>query len=200
MSTERDQGNGAADRPVLLEPGAPADAAGADEVDVRDRGGRGLGFDAFYGMHRDDIGRALAFTLGSTSLAEEAVDEAMARAFQRWSTVGSYENPAGWVYRVGLNWSRSWKRSAFRRLRREEKAAQFVAATTPEPAAGESSDLFDALDTLSIDHRSVVVLRHYCDWSVSETATALDISEGTVKSRSARALAQLRVVLKEEVS
>lgn len=153
-------------------------------------------FDDFYGASRDKIARALAFSIGSVSLAEEATDEAMARAFQRWSTVGSYENPAGWVYRTGLNWARSWRRSAFRRRRREERVSIDL-TTTNEPMSGESDDLLRALDSLSLDHRSVVVLRHYCDWSVSETAAALGISQGTVKSRNARALEQLRFVLQE---
>ena len=43
--------------------------------------------------------------------------------------------------------------------------------------------------------RAVVVLRYLCEWSVSETATALGIAEGTVKSRLARALARLNVAM-----
>lgn len=151
-------------------------------------------FDEFYSLHRDGVAKALAFTVGSASLAEEATDEAMARAYQKWSEVGAYDNPSGWVYRTGLNWARSWRRSAFRRQRREVHVATDLQTTAPA-ASGESSDLFRALDALSHEHRSVVVLRHYCDWSVSATAEALDISEGTVKSRNARALEQLRRVM-----
>ena len=148
-------------------------------------------FDAVYRQHRNEIGSALAFTLGSKSLAEEAVDEAMARAFQRWKTVGAYENAAGWVYKAGLNWGRSWQRSMFRRKRREDLVSQSVPTTTTE-LTGVRSELMEALIDLSVDQRAVVVLRFYCDWSVSDTAEALDVSEGTVKSRSARALEKLR--------
>jgi len=181
---------------IRFTPGAISDAEVIEDLHATpvDQGG----FDEFYKSHRDEIGRALAFTLGDTGLAEEAVDEAMARAYQRWSSVGAYDSPAGWVYRAGLNWGRSWKRSAFRRQRREEKVA-VPEMGIPAPSSGESSYLFDALAQLPIKQRSVVVLRHYCDWSVEETAAALDISEGTVKSRSARALAQLRTTLAKEV-
>jgi len=147
-------------------------------------------FDAFYRAHRNEIGSALAFTLGSKALGEEAVDEAMARAYQKWKTVGAYESPAGWVYRAGLNWGRSWQRSMFRRNRREELVARSTATSTE--LTGVRSELMEALSELSMNQRAVVVLRYYCDWSVTETAEALDISEGTVKSRSARALDQLR--------
>ena len=58
-------------------------------------------FAEFYDTHRDEVVRALTFTVGSLSLAEEAADEAMARAYQKWSEVSGYANPSGWVYRVG---------------------------------------------------------------------------------------------------
>ena len=71
-------------------------------------------FEEFYREQRAPIGRALALTLRDPQLASEAVDEAMARAYQRWSRVQSLDNPGGWVYRVGLNWSRSILRRALR--------------------------------------------------------------------------------------
>jgi len=154
-------------------------------------------FDAFYNAHRNEIGSALAFTLGSKELGEEAVDEAMARAYQRWKTVGTYESPAGWVYRAGLNWGRSWQRSMFRRKRREELVTRSTSPSTE--LTGVRSELIEALSELSIQQRAVVVLRYYCDWSVGATAEALDISEGTVKSRSARALEQLRGSLGDSI-
>ena len=156
-----------------------------------------------YTTHRDEVVRALAFTVGSLSLAEDAADEAMARAFQKWSEVSRFENPAGWVYRVGLNWSRSWKRSAQRRKRREEKVAHSDLRTTSagtQVPLSDSQVLIDALAQLSVEQRAVVVLRHYCDWSVAEVAAALGISEGTVKSRSNRGLEKLRAILDEEVN
>lgn len=147
-------------------------------------------FDTFYTKHRNEIGSALGFTLGSQALGEEAVDEAMARAYQQWKKVGQYENAAGWVYRAGLNWGRSWQRSMFRRKRREESVARSAETTTE--LTGVRPELMEALSDLSIDQRAVVVLRYYCDWTVEDTATALDITEGTVKSRSSRGLERLR--------
>lgn len=152
-------------------------------------------FDNFYQAHRNEIGRALTFTLGQPSLALEAVDEAMARAFQKWPDISTYENPAGWVYRTALNWARSWRRSAFRRNRREEKVALSESGLLDTSIPDMHPELFSALSQLSLDQRSVVVLRYYCDWSVADTALALNISEGTVKSRTARGLSQLRAVV-----
>jgi RNA polymerase sigma factor (sigma-70 family) len=52
-----------------------------------------------------------------------------------------------------------------------------------------------ALAQLGPRQRAVVVLRYYCDLSVSDTATVLDCSTGTVKSQATRALATLRRLL-----
>ena len=147
----------------------------------------GLGFDAFYENHRDDVGRCLAMTLGDAALGFDAADEAMARAYQRWDQIRSGPNPSGWVYRTGLNWARSWLR---RRRRSSEKAPLLARPDSHTPHLVDT-DLADALDLLSDDHRAVVVLRYFYDWSVDQTAEALDISAGTVKSRLSRALDQL---------
>ena len=63
----------------------------------------GPNFDDFYRAHAGSIGRALEITLGDPELAEDATNEAMARALQRWRRVSKYDNAPGWVYRVGLN-------------------------------------------------------------------------------------------------
>lgn len=141
-------------------------------------------FDAFYRDHRAPITRALALTLGDTALAAEAADEAMLRAYQRWSRIGHYDNPAGWVYRVGLNWSRSWLRKG-RRIQLGTEVDDGVVDDLADPG------LAAAVRGLSVKLRSVVVLRYYLDWSTEATAAALGVAEGTVKSRLSRALEQL---------
>lgn len=149
-------------------------------------------FDAFYLEHRDQIGRALAFTVGDVTLGFEAADEAMARAYARWPAVAGYANPTGWVYRTGFNWATSF-------LRRRTRAARhnrFPIGEDVAPVAPDV-DLAAALARLPAHHRAVVVLRYFCDWSVADTAEALGVPPGTVKSRLARALDQLRIELGE---
>ncbi len=143
-------------------------------------------FEEFYARHRDPIGRALAITLRDDELAADALDEAMARAYQRWGQVGGCDNPAGWVYRVGLNWARS----ALRRLTRPGRAPR--AFDVVSASAAFDADLDRALRQLLVDHRAVVVCRFYIGYSEAETAEALGIRPGTVKSRLSRALDSLR--------
>lgn len=151
-------------------------------------------FDRFYRLEADRVHRALSVTLGDVHVAREATDEAMARAWGRWSRVGSFENPGGWVYRVGLNWATS----RWRKLRREHPlAVDEVGPAVTEREPAESAAIL-ALAQIPIDQRAVVVCRVLLQFSTAETATALGVAEGTVKSRLSRALLALRTRLAAE--
>jgi RNA polymerase sigma factor (sigma-70 family) len=149
-----------------------------------------LPFEEFYREQRGPIGRALALTLRDATLASEAVDEAMARAYQRWSRVQALDNPGGWVYRVGLNWSRSILRRTLR------PAPVWVTNTAIVAERGGLDPTIDrALAELSIEQRAVVVCRLLIGYSEAQTAAALGVRPGTVKSRLARATARLQSLL-----
>jgi len=142
------------------------------------------GFAAFYRACRTEVARALILATGDRDLGSEAADEALARALERWADVKDFENPQGWVFRVGLNWARS------RLRRRSMPATPFYEGRhfdeLPEP------ELLEAVGQLPFDHRSVVIARFFLDWSIEQTAQALDLPEGTVKSRQVRALKRLQ--------
>lgn len=170
--------------------GAFGTAVAASSTDAH---AAGPSFAAFFSAHRNRLVRALAMTLGDSGLAAEAVDEAMTRAVQRWSKVSTYAKPEAWVYRVAYNWATS----RFRRIKRDREYAPRIARpdATTDPEFDPSIE--DALASLSDDHRSVLVLRYFYDWDVQATADALEISPGTVKSRTSRALDLMAVRLRE---
>lgn len=146
------------------------------------------GFDDFFHQHHATIVRALGIALGDEHLGRDAASEGFAKALHRWSRVRRYDNPAGWVYRVGLNWGRSrWRKT------RREVAEHAAEGAEPARSATEPRDprILPALRELSVDHRVVVVARYYLDWSEQQIADALDIRPGTVKSRLSRALDRL---------
>lgn len=150
---------------------------------------QGDSFENFYRGQVDSLYRALAVTLGDFGVAREVTDEAMLRAYTRWEVVGAYDNPAGWVYRVGLNLATS----RWRRTRRERPLSYLEGVASvqdsPDPAGLVA---LGALAGLSVRYRVVVVARVLLDLSTRETAALLDLPEGTVKSRLARALESLR--------
>ena len=149
-------------------------------------------FASFYEAEAESLHRALRATVANPVIAREAVDEAMARAYERWGVVSTYDAPAGWVYRTALNWSISW----WRKHRREEP---LPATDLRHGASGEldaeGALALDALRQLPLDQRSVVVCRVLLDLDTRATAVALAIAEGTVKSRLSRGLDALRTTL-----
>lgn len=150
-------------------------------------------FAEFYRGHLGKVHRALALTLGNDDLAREAADEAMTRAYAHWRKVRDLDNPAGWVYRVGLNWATSWwRKTRWERNRLHDGLPRPVEAADPTALAARV-----AVERLPLKQRSVVVCRVLLDFSTVETATALGISEGTVKSRLSRALTTLRQAMEE---
>lgn len=147
-----------------------------------------LEFAAFYEANVGALVGSFTATLGDPMVAQDAAHEAMTRACQKWHTVSQYRNPFGWCYRVGLNWATS----RWRKRKREVTTGTFK--FEPSGADGEPIDeeLVQALLKLPVDQRAVVVLRIWMDWSISDTAEALGIAEGTVRSRLSRALDRLR--------
>jgi RNA polymerase sigma factor (sigma-70 family) len=179
------------DTPTAFFSGAPP--SGAARSAPTDRaivlaGDDALGFTDFYRRNRRAVAAALALTVGDPELGAEAADEGMIRAYSRWSSVRGYDNPAGWVYRVGLNWARSYHRRAARLIPFGDHDHAATDAVT-DPAIQQ------ALLRLDVKHRAVVVCRLLLDWSVEDTAAALDVAPGTVKSRLHRALQTLQPAL-----
>jgi RNA polymerase sigma-70 factor (ECF subfamily) len=142
-------------------------------------------FDDFYAVARPDIARALSLTLGDVDLAMEATDEALARAYERWPLVSRLDRPEGWVYRVAMNWALSI-------LRRRKRSDHRLYDPADTSLAIADPDVHAAVAELDVKHRSVIVLRHLLGWSVADTAKALKVREGTVKSRLSRATFILR--------
>jgi DNA-directed RNA polymerase specialized sigma24 family protein len=164
---------------------APHRGTAADAVHV------GLDFEVFYRRAYDDVARALVLTLQDRQVGLEAADEAMLRAYQRWDAISGYADPAGWAYRVGLNWATSLRRRLVRLvpLGRAEGAAPEV--EVPDPLVAR------ALADLDVKHRAVVVCRLWLDLDTAQTAAALKIPAGTVKSRMSRALAKLETMVED---
>jgi RNA polymerase sigma factor (sigma-70 family) len=145
-------------------------------------------FEVFYRDRWQRIYRAVAVAIKDSDLAKEAVDEAMTRAYERWRIVSTMSNPEGWVFRVAMNWATSRLRR--RGLRVRELATPGV-TYQPEPEPG----LVVAVRSLPRRQRDVVIARCLLDMSEVDTAEALGIPVGTVKSRLNRGLARLKEAL-----
>jgi RNA polymerase sigma factor (sigma-70 family) len=147
-----------------------------------------------YREHRLSLVRLGILLLGDQAAAEDAVQDVFA-SLQRRRVDVTY----AYLRAAVTNRCRSVVRRAvlWRRTR--------VPVELPEPPLGERLELAEehraviaALATLPHRQRAVLVLRYYSGLRVAEVAAALGVTEGTVKSSTARGLDRLRSALREE--
>ena len=127
---------------------------------------------------------------GDAATAEDLVQEALAKCLPRWQSF----DPQGTEAYVRTVIARlAWKRA--RRPRTAELSDQTDEREAIADRSARAADVARALDRLPRDHRVVVVLRHWLDYSEAQIAEALGCRPGTVKSRASRAYTQLRTDL-----
>lgn len=128
--------------------------------------------------------------------AEEAVQQALIRAWRGLPTLRDPERFEAWLNRLVVNACYLELRGARRHAARVRVVSR-ADASTPDPAGGvvDRSALEHAFRQLSPEQRAVVVSHHYLGYSLAEIATTLGIPEGTARSRLFYAVRQLRAVL-----
>jgi RNA polymerase sigma-70 factor (ECF subfamily) len=141
---------------------------------------------------------AVAFLTGSVAAAEDAVQEALVRAWVKADKGEAIESLPAWVTTVAMNLSRkAWRRAlAERRAKERLPPAHGSSGTEIE----EAIDVKAALARLPRRQRETAVLRYVLDMDTREVAGVLGVDEGTVKSHLSRARAALaRALASEEV-
>jgi RNA polymerase sigma-70 factor, ECF subfamily len=163
-------------------PGGPA-----PEADV---GETAPSFEEFYEATFRRFFTALCLVTGSRHEAEEVVQEAFVRVFERWGHVGVLEDPTGYVFRVSMNVFRSRYRRASLGLRR----TLFLApAATDDLAAVETHDaVVRLLLGLEPRQRAAVLLTAILDYSTEEAGRMLGLRASSVRSLTTRARARMK--------
>ena len=156
---------------------------------------------ALVGEHQQAIFRLAYLILGDPDDAEDVAQETFIRAY-RWLNRFDERRPLKpWLLRIAANLSRNQRRSSgrywaaltrFGRVQTEgERTASQASNSNPEgPRA-----LWEAVRRLRLADQAVIYLRYFLDLSVEETAEALKIAPGTVKSRLHRSLRRLEAVI-----
>jgi RNA polymerase sigma-70 factor (sigma-E family) len=146
-------------------------------------------------------GRALlrfAYVLsGDAHLAEDLVQEVLARLHRRWERIAAMDNAEAYVRTSIVRQFLSWRR---RRAYREAVLAdvpEIAGADEPEQRILARDQMWQLLAGLPRAQRAVLVLRFYCDLPDEEIAALLGCGKSTVRSQAARALAQMRTMMSE---
>jgi RNA polymerase sigma-70 factor, ECF subfamily len=151
-------------------------------------------FEDFYQASYPRLVGQLTVMTGSLEDAEDAVQEAFARASTRWPRLRAYDAPEAWVRRVALNLATSGLRHARRQL---AALARLGTASSEPTQATDRLAIQAGLRRLPLRHRQVLVLYYGADLPIEEVARQLRVPTGTVKSRLARARAALGAYLAE---
>ena len=167
------------------------------ELVLRAQGGDARAYEALVRANEEIAFRVAYVITRNAADAEDAAQEGFLKA---WRALGRFRPDAPlrpWLLRIVANEARNRRRSAGRRehLALRVAASPGEAAPSPEEAtigADERRRLLEQLEQLPEQARLVLACRYLLDLSEDETAAALGVRHGTVKSRSARALARLR--------
>jgi RNA polymerase sigma-70 factor (sigma-E family) len=150
-------------------------------------------FHAFVSAHMTELSR-LAFLLsGDRDAADDLAADALLATWKQWERVCAADSSLAYVRGIVVNLASSRVRRIVRErsrlvlLRSDARMAQTNGPDTPAVI-----DLRRALQKLPRGQRACVVLRHGLGLSEAETAQALGISVGTVKSQTSKGAAQLR--------
>jgi RNA polymerase sigma-70 factor (ECF subfamily) len=170
--------------------GTPA-APGADALPVASV--REGGFETFFDDHHAGLFGALYLITRNRHEAEEIMQDAFLKVFERWERVASLDDPEGYLYRTAMNLFR-------KRLRRASLAVRRTVGLIPRD--DEFSlveirvDVVRAVASLSPRQRAVIVLVDLLDFSSEEAGRMLGIAPGTVRMHASRGRAALAGMLK----
>jgi RNA polymerase sigma-70 factor (ECF subfamily) len=173
-----------------------------NELVERARRGDAAAYEAIVQAYQGIAFRTAYVITRSAADAEEATQDGFVKAFRALRRFRSGAPFRPWLLEIVANEARNRRRSAGRRaaLAMRAAAGESSGDAAPSPEAtllsGElRAELLEAVNELREEERLVIACRYFLELSEEETAAALRVPRGTVKSRTARALDRLRVQL-----
>jgi RNA polymerase sigma factor (sigma-70 family) len=150
--------------------------------------------------HQEVAFRAAYLVTGSAAEAEDAAQEGFVKAWQALPRFREGAPFRPWLLAIVVNEARNRRRHAGRQAALALRALDPAPAPTDEAAAAHADQeaLMRIVGGMREEDRLVIGYRYLLELTEEETAQALDIARGTVKSRLARALARLREQMEVE--
>ena len=146
-------------------------------------------FEAFYLAHRLPLFRALVVVTRDAHAAEEVVQEAFVRIWERWDRVREAEDPTAYLYRTALN---GWFQVRRRALRAARRALTLRPVLDALETVEERDVLARRLLRLPERQRAALVLTDYLSYDSAEAGRVLGIRPGTVRRLASKGRTTLR--------
>ena len=153
--------------------------------------------------HQEPVFRLAYLFLGDADDAEDITQETFLRAYHNLKRFDTTRPMRPWLLSIAANLARNRHRSVARylaALTRSFRAEPSTAFDVEQKTAQDqdADQLWKAVRQLNADDQQVIYLRFFLDLSTAEAAQALDVAEGTVKSRLNRAVGRLRIIIKKD--
>lgn len=153
-------------------------------------------------QHQEAVFRLAYLLLGDADDAEDVAQEVFVRVWRALDRFDADRPLRPWLLEITRNQCFNWRRSARRYLAALGRwGADEPALVNPDAQLAEAwqaTVLWQAVRRLRVADQEVIYLRCFLELSVEETATALKVAPGTVKSRLSRALQRLRERIEHE--
>jgi RNA polymerase sigma-70 factor (ECF subfamily) len=138
-------------------------------------------FEAFYDLESRALFRRLWLVTGNRAEAEEIMQDAFLKVWERWEKVDAMDDPVGYLYRTAMNLFRKRYRRAVLAIRRSVGLAP---ARDDFAAADDREAVRRVLSTLPPRQRAALVLTEMLGFSPDEAGRALGVQTSTVRSLS----------------
>jgi RNA polymerase sigma-70 factor (ECF subfamily) len=149
----------------------------------------GRSFEEFFRLEHARLFGALCLVTGDRHEAEEIMQEAFLRLWERWDRVSQFDDPPAYLFRTAMNVFRNRYRRAALAVRRTMN----LAPTEDALATVEDRDaVVRALRSLAPNQRAAVVLTGYVGLTSEEAGRALGMRAATVRTLATRARAAIR--------
>ncbi|UXY32027.1 SigE family RNA polymerase sigma factor [Streptomyces sp. HUAS TT20] len=156
-------------------------------------------FEEYVSARHDALLRTARSLVHDPLDAQDLLQIALLRTYRQWDRIADKQLADAYLRRVMINTRTEWWRA--------RKLQELPTEQLPDASVDDCTEqhanralLMDIMKTLAPNQRRVVVLRHWEQMSTEETAAALGIAAGTVKSTLHRALGRLRQELERSAA
>lgn len=151
-------------------------------------------FGELYGLYAEDLFRFAYYSVGSVSMAEDCVSEAVCLAFQKITSLKKNEAFKSWMFKILHNCCKNAQKIKYLH-QNEVELSEVQNLSSVEKDHSENISLMNALKKLSAEERDIMILYYSEGYNSKEIGEILGLKDSTVRSKIKRATEKLREML-----